>query len=80
MDFKEFGLEIAKLRKAKNISQSELCKDLHISRATLSSFENGGSVDIGFKKVLQIADYLGYELSMREKSDFPVFEELLDER
>ena len=80
MDFKEFGLEIAKLRKTKKISQSELCNDLHISRATLSSFENGGIVDIGFKKVLQIADYLGYELSMREKSDFPVFEELLDER
>ena len=80
MDFKEFGLEIAKLRKTKNISQSELCNDLHISRATLSSFENGGIVDIGFKKVLQIADYLGYELSMREKSDFPVFEDLLDER
>ena len=70
MDFKEFGLEIAKLRKTKNISQSELCNDLHISRATLSSFENGGIVDIGFKKVLQIADYLGYELNMKENLEY----------
>ncbi|MCX6051038.1 MAG: helix-turn-helix transcriptional regulator [Campylobacterales bacterium] len=77
MDFREFGNEMAKLRKTKNVSQKDLSDDLHISRATISSFENGGSVNIGFKKVLQIADYLGYEIALKEKSDFPVFEEIL---
>lgn len=78
MDFKEFGKTIAKIRKDKKISQQQLSSDLHISRATISSFENGSGVDIGLKKVLSIVDYLEYEISLKEKSKFPVFEELLD--
>ena len=80
MDFKELGQEIANLRKIKRISQDEMSVDIHISRATISSFENGRAGDIGLKKVLQIIDYLGYELSLKEKSDFPVFEDILNER
>ena len=78
MDFKEFGEAIAKLRKEKNISQALLAKDIGISRATLSSFENGRGVDIGFRKVLQIVDYLEYKLELKENTLFPVFEELRD--
>ena len=80
MDFLEFGKKIAQLRKQQNISQTVLAKDIGISRATLSSFENGGVVDIGFKKVLQIVDYLGYELDLKVSSPFPTFEELRDAR
>ena len=78
MDFKEFGKIIAKLRKEQNISQSILCNDIAISRATLSSLENGRGVDIGFKKILDIVDYLGYEINLKTKSPFPTFEELRD--
>ncbi len=35
-------------------------------------------IDIGFKKVLYIVDYLGYEINLKEKSGFPVFEDLLN--
>ncbi len=80
MDFQEFGLAIARLRKAKKISQKELADAIGISRATLSSFENGRGVDIGFRKVLHITDYLGYTLDLKEKSRFPTFEELKNER
>lgn len=80
MDFKEIGKETATLRKMKKISQKELSQNLHISRATISSFENGNSVDIGLKKVLQIIDYLGYEFALKEKTQFPVFEDILNER
>ena len=80
MDFTEFGQNIARLRKQQNISQTTLANDIGISRATLSSFENGGVVDIGFKKVLQIVEYLGYELDLKLSSPFPTFEELRDER
>ena len=79
MEFQELGVLVAKLRKEKKVSQQRLADDLHLSRATISSFESGKSVDIGIKKVLQIIDYLGYELDLREKSAFPVFEELLNE-
>jgi len=78
MDFKEFGKTIVKLRKEQNISQLILCDDISISRATLSSLENGRGVDIGFKKILDIVDYLGYEINLKTKSPFPTFEELRD--
>ena len=78
MDFQTFGLTLSKLRKDQKISQQQLASDIGISRVTLSSFENGKGVDIGFKKVLMIADYLDYSLALREKSPFPTFEELRD--
>lgn len=80
MNAKDFGKLISTLRKNKKVSQEQLAKDLHISRATLSSLENATSSDVGIKKVLQIVDYLGYELTCKEKSPFPTFEELRDER
>ena len=80
MDFKTFGKKIATLRKEKSVSQEQLAKDLNISRATISSLENGTSSDVGIKKVLYILDYLGYDLTCKEKSPFPTFEELRDER
>ena len=68
MDFYELGKELATLRKSKNISQQAISKNLNISRATISNFESGTSFDIGLKKVLQIIDYLGYEINLKEKS------------
>ncbi|MGH2307185.1 helix-turn-helix domain-containing protein [Aliarcobacter sp. ERUVET-8] len=78
MDFYELGKELATLRKSKNISQQTISKDLNISRATISNFESGTSSDIGLKKVLQIIDYLGYEINLKEKSSFPVFEDVVN--
>lgn len=80
MDLQEFGTHIAQLRKSKKVSQQQLSSDLGISRATISSLENGTSSDVGIKKILQILDYLGYELTSKEKSPFPTFEELRDAR
>ncbi|AHJ12589.1 helix-turn-helix domain-containing protein [Sulfurospirillum multivorans] len=80
MDLKEFGTHIAQLRKEKKISQAQLAHDLNISRATISSLENGINSNIGIKTVLNILDYLGYELTCKEKSPFPTFEELKEER
>lgn len=78
MDFHELAKELALLRKNKNISQQTISKDLNISRATISNFESGASSDIGLKKVLQIIDYLGYEINLKEKSIFPVFEDVIN--
>ena len=78
MDFYELGKELALLRKNKNISQQTISKDLNISRATISNFESGASSDIGLKKVLQIVDYLGYKINIKEKSLFPVFEDIIN--
>ena len=80
MDVRDLGQYIATLRKEKKISQETLARDLNISRATISSLENGISSNVGIKTVLHILDYLGYELTCKEKSPFPTFEELRDER
>ena len=78
MDFYELGKELALLRKSKTISQQTISKDLNISRTTISNFESGASSDIGLKKVLQIVDYLGYEINLKEKSPFPIFEDVIN--
>lgn len=78
MDFYELSKEISILRKSKNISQQTIAKDLNISRATISNFESGSSSEIGLKKVLQIIDYLGYEIKLKEKSAFPIFEDVVN--
>ncbi len=51
---------------------------IYISRATLSNFENTRG-EIGLKKVLQILDYLDFEIQVKEKSPFPTFEDLRNE-
>jgi transcriptional regulator with XRE-family HTH domain len=80
MTFKELGEHISTIRKQKNISQETISQHLGISRATLSSLENGRGIDIGIKKTMKIVEYLGYELELRVKSPFPTFEELRDEK
>jgi len=78
MDYKTFGHKMALLRKEQKISQIQMADDLHISRATISALENGKAGDVGLRKVLQMLDYLGYELDFKERSPFPTFEELRD--
>ena len=80
MEFDKLGLEVAKIRREQKISQQQLANDLGISRATISSFENGRGIDIGIKKVLAIVDYIGLEITLRDKSPFPTLEELMNER
>ena len=76
MNFIELGHNLAVLRKQKRIRQGQLAKDLGISRATISAIENGNGPDVGIKKILQIVDYLGFDLSLVEKSPFPTFDDL----
>lgn len=80
MDFQTLGEEIRQNRKESGISQQELADDIGISRATINSIENARSGDIGVRKVMKILDYLGKELVIRDKSPFPTFEELRNER
>ncbi|APC91108.1 MULTISPECIES: helix-turn-helix domain-containing protein [Francisella] len=78
MDIIQIGQEIANIRKSKKISQQKMSDDINISRTTISNIENGSVTDVGIKKIIRIIDYLGYEISFKEKSLFPVFEDLLN--
>lgn len=78
MKFVELGQAIRFRRRELGVSQQLMAQQLGFSRATLNAFEIGRSADIGLKKVIAMLDYLGYELSLRDKSPFPTFEELRD--
>jgi len=78
MDYKTLGSEVKRLRNERGVSQQIMAEHLLISRATINGLETGRSGDIGIRKVMKILDYLGVELSLREKSSFPTFEELRD--
>lgn len=78
MEFVELGRKVRLLRREQGVSQQLMAQQLGFSRATLNAFETGRSGDIGLKKVIAMLDYLGYELSLRDKSPFPTFEELRD--
>lgn len=78
MELEDIGKKIKQYRKDKKISQEALCKNLRISRATLSTLENAKG-DVGVRKLLQIADFVGLEVTLRDRSPFPTLEELRDE-
>lgn len=80
MDYLELGQTIRELRQQKKISQQQMADHLAMSRTTINAFELGRSGDVGLRKVMKMLDYLGYEVSIREKSPFPTFEELRDGR
>lgn len=70
--------QVRKLRRARGISQQVMAAHLGLSRATLSAFESGRGRDLGLQKLIAMLDYLGCELTVREKSAWPSFEELRD--
>lgn len=70
MDLKELGLEIKKYRKESSISQSKICDDLKLSRATLSSLENGRGVDVGIKKLCKYLIIWGMNFVSNKKVYF----------
>ncbi|MBE0507360.1 MAG: helix-turn-helix domain-containing protein [Marinospirillum sp.] len=76
MDFLELGQQIRQLRQQQGITQQLLAEHLQISRVTLNSIETGRAGDVGIRKVMKVLDYLGFELSIREKSPLPTLEEL----
>lgn len=78
MDYKQLGKFIAQARKEKQCAQQTLSDRLDISRATISALEKGRAGDVGMRKVMKILDYLGYEITVRERSPFPTLEELRD--
>lgn len=78
MDFLELGQQIRQLRQQQGITQQLMAEHLQISRMTLNSIETGRAGDVGIRKVMKVLDYLGFELSIREKSPLPTLEELRD--
>ena len=76
MDFNEIGLAVTEFRRVQRFSQQRIADATGLSRATINALETGRAGDVGLRKVIKIMDYLGYEIQLKEKSNFPTLEDL----
>lgn len=72
-NLERLAVELRKSRRARNMSQQSLAEYANVARRTITNAEAGKN--IGLKELCQIANALGYELTLRPK-DTVVFEEL----
>ena len=70
MILSELGMKIKRLRKEKNITQTDLANLVGISRATLSKLENGYIANISIVTLDRILNKLGYQLDIKPNNPF----------
>lgn len=76
----DIGSEIARKRRALNLSQTELARKTKISRATLDALENQRAGEIGYSRLARILAALGLELKLQTAGlQRPTLEDLREE-
>jgi len=66
----ELGDTIRRIRKERGLSQENLARKAHISRATLSKLENGNIAHISIVTLNDVLNHLGYELDIKASNPF----------
>ena len=77
MDIREVGPALARHRKALGLTQEALCKDLAISRVTLSAFENGKNLSLSLRQLGRILQRLDLELNLQPRQNLPTLDDIL---
>jgi HTH-type transcriptional regulator/antitoxin HipB len=72
----DVGKKIKELRKRRGISQSDLAKNLRLSRSTISGIENGTIAEIGFRKMEALLNFFGHTLVAMPKKGRPTLDDL----
>ncbi len=67
MRIQDIGREIRKARLARNLTQAGLARETGLSRETLNLLENGLVRDLGLRKVLNVLEHLGLEISVQAR-------------
>jgi transcriptional regulator with XRE-family HTH domain len=67
MNFTEAGALIRNARRKAGMTQAELAKPLGMDRATISRIENGVIEELGVRKLAQLCDRLGLEVTVRRR-------------
>lgn len=75
MNFAEAGESIRSARRKAGTTQAELAKSLGMSRATISRIENGVIEELGVRKLAQLCDRLGLEITVRPRQAVPTLHE-----
>lgn len=67
MNFAETGQLIREAREKAGLTQTALARPFHMSRATISRLENGTIEELGVRKLAQLCDRLGLEITVRPR-------------
>jgi transcriptional regulator with XRE-family HTH domain len=65
MTLAELGAEVARVRKERRLSQTDLALAAAVSRQSISLLERGAVSDLGVQKVMRVLDALDLELVVR---------------
>jgi transcriptional regulator with XRE-family HTH domain len=76
----DVGLELARLRKEKGVTQKELAALSGLGQSTLARFETGGVAEFGSRKLLRLLEVLGYELAFVPAKRMFTLDDALHER
>jgi HTH-type transcriptional regulator/antitoxin HipB len=63
LDLSDLGAEVARLRKARGMTQAELGALAGIAQSTLARLEKGRVAEFGAGKLLRLLEVLGYALA-----------------
>ncbi|MBK1688248.1 helix-turn-helix domain-containing protein [Rubrivivax gelatinosus] len=63
----DLGREVARLRKAKGLTQKELGALTGMGQSTLARFETGQVAEFGARKLLRLLEVLGHGLAVTEE-------------
>jgi DNA-binding XRE family transcriptional regulator len=81
MELLDLGREIAAHRKAQKLTQAELARRAHISRATVTALETGAQRELGFTKIAALLGVLCLDLRLTTANKGrPTLEDLQAER
>lgn len=77
----DLGREVARLRKAKGLTQKQLGALTGMGQSTLARFETGQVAEFGVRKLLRLLEVLGHGLAVTaEKPQFTLDDALRERR
>lgn len=65
MNLAELGAEVARARKEKGLSQTDLGRAAGLARQTISALERGAIPELGVQKLVRVFEVLNLELLVR---------------
>jgi predicted XRE-type DNA-binding protein len=76
----EIGRELARLRKERGLTQTQLATMAGLGQSTLARFETGGVAEFGTRKLLRLLELIGHELKIAPVGERPTLDTVLAER
>lgn len=76
----DLGQEVARLRKAKGLTQKQVGALTGFGQSTLARFETGQVSEFGSRKLLRLLEVLGYELAVAPAQQQFTLDDALEQR